>query len=314
VHDDIHQQDFLPEGHPVQNSESAEVFNAVLTNYYKFNEAKDFLSFFTTTPASIVPFSTMPHPIQPLMFKECGFSFPISSSYETPQHDRQIRKVLLLHMSNFTGEIELESVGEFFRSKNVTVELHTGAELTIDEILAYYHDESYDVVWISSHGEFLDNDPHLSQFHISGESEKTGKCGTITLRDLMLRKFTGNGRRLLFLNFCFGGAAQIIQAPPRYGLAPILASKNQAVMSHLWPTSLIAGPAFGSLIAIGLMEYDSYFLAFDFAVKKIIEGRAEILRVLEVSGPYFERISSLIDRSSLDLDTISTWGSPIFYE
>ncbi len=64
------------------------------------------------------------------------------------------------------------------------------------------------------------------------------------------------------LNFCFGGASQITTAPPRYGIAAILAARNQAVISHLWPVSLLAGPVFGSLMAIGMLSHDSYFEAF----------------------------------------------------
>lgn len=309
VHDDWNQEEISLEGNPAQDMQAGNTFNAVLTDYYAFNLATQFLQPLTEAPStSLIPLSTLPHPIQPLMLRDCGFTFPITSSYEAPQNDRTIQKVLLLHMANYTGPAELEAASSFMQSKGIEVESHTWADLSIDQIMAFYHNELYDLVWISTHGEFVANDPHLSQFHISPEND------VITLAEFMPRVFESSGRRLLFFNFCFGGAAQIVPAPPRYGFAPILASRNQAVISHLWPTNFVAAPAFGSLIAIGLAESTSYFSAFCFAVEKMIGGRETIISTLRAHSPFFDPIINLIDRNSVDVDNISSWGSPVFYE
>jgi len=308
IFDNPSQEDFTPSTLPAQDVEAGNVFLKQLLGLYKFKEACSFFAKNSNEKLSLLPLSTLPHPVQPLMVRECGFSFPICSSYEAPQIDRPVKKALLFNTSTLSGQAEVEAAADFLSANGIEVTLHSSADFTNDEFLSCYLDPSYDLLWITSHGDFMANDPHLSNFHLTNSQD------SITLAEIMSSKeLESDGRRLLFLNFCFGGASQIISAPPRYGIAAILAASNQAVISHLWPVSLLSGPVFGSLVAIGLTSQDSFFGAFEYAVKMMQKDREEIVSLLD-STSHFNEISRMIRNSSSNLSPISSWGSPVFFE
>src|SRR5262249_23253723 len=152
---------------------------------------------------------------------------------------------------------EARAVAAILGAAGVECVLMTSKELTPDEFLRFYADDSFDVIWVSAHGMFDPREPHRAHIEISSD-----KSRPIHLTDLIRTRVRGPGRRLLFLNICLGASVVVTEAPPKLGLAAMLASAEQAVVSHIVEVPSFVAPLFGVGTAIPLARGESFFSAF----------------------------------------------------
>jgi hypothetical protein len=260
--------------------------------------------------SGLLPIQSLPHPIQALLLRELGVTWPIVSSYEEPGPNRVPRKVLLWSAGTIGGPAEQEGVAAIFRAVGVEVDQRS-EDLDADAFSQLYAQEHYDAIWINAHGEFAGPDPHDAHLLLSLDRKQR-----ITIAQLAAVGVPKNGRRLLFLNICDGGNVMVTNAPPRLGIAPMLASSNQAVISHLWPVRNFVAATYGVLLADALAAGAGFFQAYCAALAPLRQDRPSLLHLLEAINP---RPAELIDRVGNGPDDFSdrnlfNWGSPVFYE
>lgn len=258
----------------------------------------------------LLPIQSLPHPIQALLLRELGVTWPLVASYEEPEADRRIRKVLLWSTGTIGGPAELEGVSAIFGANGIEVDQRY-EDLDAAAFVELYSREDYDAVWINAHGEFAGTDPHAAHILLSMDGQQT-----ITVAQLAATVVPNDRRRLLFLNICDGGNVMVTDAPPRLGIAPMLASRNQAVISHLWPVRNFVAATYGVLLAKALAGGAEFFRAYCEALRTLRLDRPSLLHLLNSIEP---RPSELIDRVGNGPDDFSdhnifNWGSPVFYE
>ena len=209
------------------------------------------------------------------------------------------------------GEFEAPAVEACLCAAGVEVENRSQTDLTPAKFSELYCSADYDLFWINAHGEFNATDPHRAYLQLSADREQA-----ISLAELVQLPVPRVGRRLLFLNICDGGNVLVTDAPPRLGIAPMLASAHQAVISHLWPVRQFVAAAFGVFMADALRGNRPFFDAFVVALGRIRGDRDEIVQRLAACQP---RPDDLIDRiangpDDLTPSSILNWGSPVWYE
>jgi hypothetical protein len=250
-------------------------------------------------------------PIQPLSLRRMGTTWPIVTSFEEPTEDRPIRKVLIWTRGSLFSSYEGRAVESFCRARGIACEAHIEEDLTAEEFVRLYTDDTYDMLWISGHGQFDSREPHRALIELSLD-----KGYVMTMEELIRHSVRGAGRRLMFLNICLGGTTLLTEAPPRLGLGAMLASANQAVVAHLWEVSSFAAPIFGLLYLIGLKERERFFPAFAFAAQSLCNEKESLFALLRDRVPECSELVERLEQSPSGIDTndIRTWGTPVFYE
>lgn len=98
-----------------------------------------------------------------------------------------------------------------------------------DDFLRMYQSSEFDLIWIDTHGEYDQFNPHRAGLVVA-------EGAVVQLGQLIGRAPTQVvGRRLLVLNACDSAASGPIGAPGGLGLASSLASAKQAVVAHFCP-------------------------------------------------------------------------------
>lgn len=294
----------------VPNSSLARHLEQELIRFYELERLREDHVFQPLTATALLPIRSLCHPIQALMLVWLGTTWPLVASYEEPVPDRAMRKILLWSVGTLGGPAELDAVAGVFRGTGAEVVQLTD-DLKPEDFGRLYEDDEYDAVWINAHGEFSGPDPHAAHLILSLDGQQR-----ITIADLVERRVPTSGRRLLFLNICDGGNVMVTDAPPRLGIAPMLASRYQAVVSHLWPVRNFVAATFGALLANSLAAGSGFFQAYCEALRSLRSERPAVLGLLENIDP---RPAELIDRVGKGPDDFSdrslfNWGSPVFYE
>lgn len=121
-------------------------------------------------------------------------------------------------------------------------------------------------------------------------------------------------RRLAFLNICDGARFEERGFLPKIGIAPGLASADQATISHLWPVMGYPAAAFGAYLAFNLAAGNSYFDAYKMAMLAIRRSTLEIADDLaSKTGREFDLIRQL-RRKEEDYTPLEFYGSAAFYQ
>ncbi len=294
----------------IPNYSLAERLEQELSRFYELSKLAGDHETAPLTATGMLPIQSLPHPVQALMLRELGTTWPLVSSYEEPEPDRPLRKILLWSIGTNGGPAELEGVAAIFEASGVEVDQRS-EDLDPSTFSQLYARNDYDAVWINAHGEFTGTDPHDAHLLLSLDRQQR-----ITIAQLAAVGVPKNGRRLLFLNICDGGNVMVTDAPPRLGIAPMLASSNQAVISHLWPVRNFVAATYGVLLADALAAGAGFFQAYCAALAPLRQDRPSLLHLLEAIYP---RPAELIDRVGNGPDDFSdrnlfNWGSPVLYE
>jgi hypothetical protein len=167
-----------------------------------------------------------------------------------------------------------------------------------------YEDPEIDLLWLCSHGVQDHHRPHLSGLYLDDDD-------FMTLDQLYdLKRPDTDSRRLLVLNVCDAGAAPRIEGSMALGVAAVLASQTQTVISHLWPVQSIPAATFGTLLASHLRADPDHLTAFARALAALSSGRDAILKSLR-SEPGCAEIAQRVNNNDLPWDSVFNWGSPI---
>lgn len=249
------------------------------------------------------------HPLQAIQLRHGTKCAPIVASLQRPRPDRPVQRVALWSgAGSMTEELERNAVAGAFRQGGVDVDVVTPDQASVDRFLELYEADSYDVVWLMSHGTF----DHYAPKRASLVIDENG--GEIGISELLKRSPRGDRRRLLVLNVCDGGRFEEIGVLPRVGVAPAAATAIQATISHLWPIHGISAAIFGTLLANHLASPMSFFDAFTQTLRHLRGGKEEVMALLRVAaGNDAEELVSRLERSRIDLTNIAHWGSPVFY-
>lgn len=248
------------------------------------------------------------HPIQATQIAAWGKTWPIASSLTKPRPDRKPKSVLIWQGEVYSGPMELDLVEAAFKAAGADVTKVAPETSSPAEFLKEYENGSYDVLWVSSHGEFNHYMPHHVELRLAHDGSR------VMLDDVWNRAPNLEERRLLVLNVCDGARFAEPGLLPRIGFAAGLSCPTQATISHLWPVRLLPSAAFGACLAHQVAQGLPYFEAYCAAVAALRKSAWQIGTDLEaVYGHGFQLIASL-KASNDDFSGIETWGSAAFYQ
>jgi hypothetical protein len=281
-----------------------------MSAYYRLSHV---LQFDTATLTGLCPSDLNLLPLQALLLKETGFTFPLHVSLQPKADNPTVQHVLLWQGNTTTSEYEVGTLGYLFRRAGISVTVLREGEATKADFLAAYQSATYDVLWVSSHGALEYYKPDTSHFLLS-DSE------TVSIQELADLSVVREARRLLFLNVCEGGANTQIGGFQNVGFGHLLSATHQDVLSHLWMADPKVALVFGVLIAIKLSEPNTtFFDAYTFATSGLIAGHEYIISQLQalIQLDKDEVLDELLKRvrysSSLEKMNILRWGSPVYY-
>ena len=282
--------------------DSAE-YEAALTNGYCFSSFP-----FHSNPSCQLALDTECTPLQAVQLKAWGDTWPITSSLSIPKPDRKPQNILIwCGGGSLTEELETEVIKHIFESAGATVNIIFFTEANKQSFLDAYQDPQYDIIWVASHGEFDHWSPKHVTMHIGDEL-----C--VSLEDLWEKAPVTDKRRLAFLNICDGGRFEERGFIPKIGMAPGLASPDQATISHLWPVMGYPAAAFGAYLAYNLSIGINYFDAYKAAVLSIRKSTLEIAEDLAIKvGEEFDLIRQLRGKEE-NYAPIEFFGSAAFYQ
>lgn len=248
------------------------------------------------------------NPVQATQLKAWGMTWPIASSLSAPKPDRKPTNVLIwCGGGSLTEGLEAETIKQIFENAGAIVEVVTFEEAAQRDFKTAYADDSYDVIWVASHGTYDHWSPKKVTMHVAEDT-------TVSLADLWNKAPIQNRRRLLFLNICDGARFEERGYLPKIGLAPGLASADQATISHLWPVLGYPAAAFGAYLAYYVAEGTPFFEAYKLAMLSVRKTTYAIAEDLTSKiGDGFELIQQL-SRKEEDYSSIEYFGSAAFYQ
>lgn len=280
-------------------------FEALLRETYQFDLIDNEIM---RGARAMAAFPGYPHPIQALMLSmAAGIAFPITSSLQKPEPDRPIRKALLWDTEgDLYSTFEIDAVEELFGAAGIECVRIRGSNRTVEEFLAEYSNPAYDIIWIAGHGQ-------IDYWHDGSSRLVLGNENTIGIEQLLALTPVVDGRRLLLLNICDGGASAVNGGIHRLGLAPMLAQAQQATISHFWPVSPLVAGAFGVRVAAELAQAHGYFPSFTAGLNGIRKPLEEVVREMRAQVPN-QQIVQRLENSQISFTNILHWGSPCFFE
>lgn len=306
--DNLHIPDRM--GHP--SHAIAEEFKDALASSYLPPEAMGFMREKDSVISQQLIVPSKPHPVQPLQLNMLGTSWPLSASFRKPFPDAPIRKVAVWVAGGVMGQdYEVKLVREIFEKHGMLVDVFAGeGDENLRSFTDVYSNPAYDVLWMTSHGEYDHFAPKNAQLVL-------GQGKTIAMDDLLACKLERADRRLLVLNVCDGGTHPGEGVLPHIGFAASLASPQQATISHKWPVAALPAAAFGSLLALQLCRSDSYFDAYKSSILKMMNAghdasgiAADLLEVATEAADFMDRLK----RSPNAINEFAHYGSAAFFE
>lgn len=277
-------------------------FEKVLSKYYCFNQLKDLNINFD----SLIIIPGPQHPIQSLMIKEVGYAAPINSSFQIPNPQRDILKVLLWCYGTLSSDRELNMVSQIFTAARIEVEQVDILNETKASFIEKYADSSYDVVWIATHGNYDHQLPHKSTLGILPDVE-------ISIEEISLIPLRHEGQRLLLLNVCDGATSSTNDTMYGHGFGAGLAVPSQCVISHLWPVETEPALFYGLVYAHLLCSTGNFWEAYEKCVMLLASEGKVFLSSLQGSYEAID-FSEIETRLTEEINSnIYYWGSSVFY-
>jgi hypothetical protein len=291
-------------GLPEDPEFSSNQYVEAMGDHFRFYQARDFLMDAKQEGVGalrVIP--GMPCPVQALMVKELGFSWPLASSIQHPGRDREVRTILIWNAGTLIAEQQLQWITEVL-GPDVEVCVRSG---DIETFRAEYSNETYDVIWLTTHGEFDHNDPHRSSLQLSDSLH-------LNLDEFITMETPQTARRLLVLDACDSGAVPVYGGLSDLGFGPLLSARAQAVICHRWPVEQFPSAVFNVLLADCLRSH-SFYAAYQLAMSTFAGGREAIIGVLSATlGEAHDLVSRIRANQSVRWNTLAIWGSAAFLE
>jgi hypothetical protein len=290
-------------------SEEGARYEEVVREHYRIAELASAFESIGAGVEGLIEIHGTRDPLQPLIASATGRVLPLITSFRPPSPDRPLRRILFWSGGTFLGGFGINAAVKYLSRAGVVCDVVPDVKLSAEEFRRVYELPDYDIIWINAHAEYDHYDPHKVFLKLFPGADQGA-----SLSQLVKLPVPGEARRLLFLNACDGGTATPMSGPTKLGLAPMLSSPRQAVVSHLWPVEQIYASLLDGLLAIGLVREPGYLPAFSFATESLRAGRDAALALLrQEMGDDCELLARLEARS-LELDNIAAWGPPSFFE
>ncbi len=216
-------------------------------------------------PAAVVNMVLERAPLAFLIAEAGGPVLPTVTSMEAPLADRSVERAQLWVGDSVGADEEIRAVRAVLSEAGAEVEVVRAADAGVTRFRDEYQRKDLDLLWVTGHAEFGHQWVEDTKLILSSTK-------ALSLRDLMGLPRLRNGRRLLVLNSCESGTVAGLGGPSTVGIGGMLAGGGQAVVSHLWPVGYREAARFGGLLALGLARDRGFLPAFDFALRKIIDG------------------------------------------
>lgn len=255
-------------------------------------------------PRSIVVLPGHRDPLQSLLRNSVGKFAALEASLAMAAADRAIEVLSVWPGATQLTEPEVECLHAVAETRGWRLKVRQG-QLNAAAFQEFYEDPEADVLWTIGHGE---QSPY--SVHESGLVMDEG--GLLSMPHLASFSVPDAGRRLLVLNVCSSGTAQMMDGMARVGLAQELCTPNQQVVAHLWPIDYHAALAFGCSMASRLRT-EPVPEAFASATT-IMRRQADLLSELDGIAPGLlatERLSH--NHVAEKLDNILCWGCPALF-
>lgn len=299
---------YIPDRYGYPNSVHAKGLEEAMSQSYFPSEIRHFLESKCTNAKSQIIFQSKPYPFQSIQLKLLNNTWPLTASFLKPRKDEKIERVALWSgAQSATEEIEIKILEQIFGKVGISVDIFNSHTSTIEEFRSLYSNESYQVIWVMSHGEYDHFASKAASIQISSDT-------FINLDDLLTVTVSNQARRLLFLNVCDGATHPGNELIPRLGFAAALARDNQATMSNLWPVEGRATAAFGAVYAINLAKGFSFFEAYKNTILSFINNSEAIPNLID---DFLDCSSDLTDRlraTDIQFQQLDVYGAVAFYE
>lgn len=299
---------YIPDRYGYPNSVHAKGLEEAIFQSYFPSEILHFLESKCTNAKSQIIFQSKPYPFQSIQLKLLNNTWPLTASFLKPRKDEKIERVALWSgAQSATEEIEIKILEQIFGKVGISVDIFNSHTSTIEEFRSLYSNDSYQVIWVMSHGEYDHFASKAASIQISNDT-------FINLDDLLTVSVSNQARRLLFLNVCDGATHPGNELIPRLGFAAALARDNQATMSNLWPVEGRATAAFGAVYAIHLAKGFSFFEAYKNTILNFINDSDAIPDLID---DFLDGSSDLTDRlraTDIQFQQLDVYGAVAFYE
>ncbi|WP_301430215.1 CHAT domain-containing protein [Acinetobacter baumannii] len=299
---------YIPDRYGYPNSVHAKGLEEAMSQSYFSSEICHFLESKCTSAKSQIIFQSKPYPFQSIQLKLLNNTWPLTASFLKPRKDEKVERVALWSgAQSATEEIEIKILEQIFGKVGISVDIFNSHTSTIEEFRSLYSNESYQVIWVMSHGEYDHFDSKAASIQISSDT-------FINLDDLLTVNLSNQARRLLFLNVCDGATHPGNELIPRLGFAAALARDNQATMSNLWPVEGRATAAFGAVYAINLAKGFFFFEAYKNTILNFIHNSEAIPNFID---DFLDSSSDLTDRlraTDIQFQQLDVYGAVAFYE
>lgn len=289
------------------SSKSEEFFKAIRDAYFP-DEVLGFLREHCEGAKAQVVFPSKPYPLQAVQMRILNNTWPLATSIRRPLCDAKVRKVAVwVGGGSLTEDLEVDALVKIFSSAGVLVDVFDSEYYSVEDFLDVYLEDGYQIIWLVSHGEYDHFDSGAADLQITKSRD------FCSIDKLLGVEVQCDQRRLLFLNVCDGATHPGNSLFPRLGFAAALAKKNQAAISHLWPTHGYAAAAFGAIFAIEVIREKSFFDAYKATLSQFIEQPENVVDVVREYVGDCELADRLL-RSGYDLSGFYAYGSCAFYE
>jgi hypothetical protein len=247
-------------------------------------------------------------PIQSLMLKQLGYTYPIVTSLCNTAEQSSLNNVLIWTTGSITSGPEQSVLVHLCKKYNYNYEIVNETQLNKEKFIEVYESDKYSILWVASHGEFKNFEPQKSLINISSDE-------SISLEELMILKPKNKDNRLLVMNFCEGGLNFESGGFKEVGIAHQLTSTYQSVTSHLWMVNPIMAMVYGNLLAIAIIAKKyGFFKAHCYAVINLQQGKENTVSELKKEMAELEDVIEIISNTgNLDWEDILNWGSTAYY-
>lgn len=260
----------------------------------------------TSDNDSIAQFDYNYLPLQAIMLKQSGSLLPINLSLVNKTREKKVENILIWKGNSFTSEIEVETLTKIFSSASINLHILSEGISSKEEFLEQIQDEKYDIIWISSHGEYSHYEPNKSQIVLSDNE-------VIGIREYGKLISNLEKRRLVFLNICEGGNHTQIGEFKNMGFPSLIVNASQDVLAHLWMVDPKVALAYGTLLAIGIgIKKLTFFDSYAFAMATLIEGKDKVISEITIDGCQ-EVLERIENDGNVQWDNILSWGSSVYY-
>lgn len=240
-------------------------------------------------------------PIQSIISKELNVLLPIIQSFEKPNMQRVIRKVLIWEGETNLSQTECNSISNIFNKKNIETNKLCFQSSSKEEFLENYNDDSYDLIWICCHGQYNHMEAHKSYLDLGNNIH-------LNLEDLNSNLLKTTNRRLIMVDACDGATTSLINSPLSIGIGSTLVSSKQSLISHNWPIDNYSALISGVILASFLSDRLEYGDALNETINLFYSGKVNVIERIRQYCDIIDVIDR-IENSTIDFQNFYSWGS-----